>query len=336
MKKFASALAAATLSASALVGAGIASAEPADGSATCADGTHYEMVNGEWTCVSDEAPAPEPDTPDDYPYVPENPPALECQDGTHYEMIDGKWTCVNDEAPAPEPDTDDDVVVPPTDDSSDTAKCPDGSDRDMSKRDPVTGAFGYCGPSEEEGDTDEPGTDNDSDDDTVVPSDPSDTAKCPDGSDRDMSKRDPITGGFGYCPPSDEKPDTDKPDTDKPDTDKPDTEKPDTDKPDTEKPDAEKPDKDDSDKGDKDKGDKDKGDKSDSKSESKATASASAHASASSSSSSKSGSSKQAQSGSKQRLAVTGVEATTIGATALALLVTGFAATRYSRRKSDD
>ena len=80
----------------------------------------------------------------------------------------------------------------------------------MSKIDPATGAYGACSTSDDSGPTPEP--DEDAPENDGIPPGVDDTATCPDGSPRDMSKIDPATGVYGYCPTSDdETPDDDAP-----------------------------------------------------------------------------------------------------------------------------
>ena len=128
-----------------------------------------------------------------------DPAPSECPAGQHFENIGGTFQCVDDAA-NPDPGGSSNDGIPPG--VEDTQTCPDGSPRDMSKIDPATGAYGACGTSDDSGPTPEP--DEDAPENDGIPPGVDDTATCPDGSPRDMSKIDPATGVYGYCPTSDD------------------------------------------------------------------------------------------------------------------------------------
>ncbi|MBC6792356.1 intestinal mucin [Corynebacterium sp. LK26] len=128
-----------------------------------------------------------------------DPAPSECPAGQHFENVDGTFQCVDDSA-NPDPGGSSNDGIPPG--VEDTQTCPDGSPRDMSKIDPATGAYGACGTSDDSGPTPEP--DEDAPENDGIPPGVDDTATCPDGSPRDMSKIDPATGVYGYCPTSDD------------------------------------------------------------------------------------------------------------------------------------
>lgn len=148
------------------------------------------------------------------------PVPSDCPAGQHFENVGGTFKCVeNAETPQPEKPSND--GIPPAVDNS--ATCPDGSPRDMGKKDPVTGIFGACGTGEDSKPAPKPEEEKPSND--GIPPAVDDTANCPDGSPCDMGRKDPKTGVFGYCAPSE---DEDKPGDDKPGEDdkKPGEEKP--------------------------------------------------------------------------------------------------------------
>ena len=128
-----------------------------------------------------------------------DPAPSECPAGQHFENVGGTFQCVDDAA-NPDPGGSSNDGIPPG--VEDTQTCPDGSPRDMSKIDPATGAYGACGTSDDSGPTPEP--DEDAPENDGIPPGVDDTATCPDGSPRDMSKIDPATGVYGYCPTSDD------------------------------------------------------------------------------------------------------------------------------------
>ncbi|WP_048761886.1 hypothetical protein [Corynebacterium vitaeruminis] len=133
-----------------------------------------------------------------------DPVPSECPAGQHFESVDGTFQCVDDAA-NPDPGEPSNDGIPPG--IEDTETCPDGSPRDMSKIDPATGAFGACSTSDDSGPTpepDDPEPDEDAPENDGIPPGVDDTATCPDGSPRDMSKIDPATGVYGYCPTSDD------------------------------------------------------------------------------------------------------------------------------------
>lgn len=128
-----------------------------------------------------------------------DPAPSECPAGQHFENVGGTFQCVDDAA-NPDPGGSSNDGIPPG--VEDTQTCPGGSPRDMSKIDPATGAYGACGTSDDSGPTPEP--DEDAPENDGIPPGVDDTATCPDGSPRDMSKIDPATGVYGYCPTSDD------------------------------------------------------------------------------------------------------------------------------------
>ncbi|STB93837.1 intestinal mucin [Corynebacterium amycolatum] len=136
-----------------------------------------------------------------------DPAPSECPAGQHFGNVGGTFQCVDDAA-NPDPGGSSNDGIPPG--VEDTQTCPDGSPRDMSTIDPATGAYGACSTSDDSGPTPEP--DEDAPQNDGIPPGVDDTATCPDGSPRDMSKIDPATGVYGYCPTSDdETPDDDAP-----------------------------------------------------------------------------------------------------------------------------
>nr|WP_120491441.1 intestinal mucin [Corynebacterium lactis] len=235
-----------------------------------------------------QIPAPAPET---------------CPLGQDFGAVDGKVVCVGTPAAPSESRL---PGIPPK--VEDTDRCPDGSIRDMGKKDPVTGVWGGCpGVPTSAVKPDEPAAPSESRLPGIPPK-VEDTDRCPDGSIRDMGKKDPVTGVWGGCPGVPSLNDSTK------DPVKP-TEP--ADKSAAPKKGEEKS-KDDSKKSDEKKTDAPKKDEKQSKDDSKKS------------------DEKKAPASSSSGLAVTGVQATAFGGAALALIVGGVAATRYARKNSKD